>query len=174
MQRGGGSATYNEYERGDFIAGFSQINCICFSAKKFVVMPRIRRRNAYQNVPEFYRSRFVVCKYYSLSYYSIAAHVSRYPVTVNRIWNLWIPDSQKECRKGSQRPPIPNNREDRQLNRNALRDRTTTLRILSQKMRSFARQKCRHEQFKHVCSSMNCQYGEYTSSYWPIRYLLEW
>ncbi|GFY06956.1 transposable element Tcb2 transposase [Trichonephila clavipes] len=39
-----------------------------------------------------------------LSYHSIAAYVDRDPMTVSRIWNLWVQDGNTERRAGSQRP----------------------------------------------------------------------
>ncbi|PRD26599.1 UNVERIFIED_CONTAM: Potassium voltage-gated channel subfamily KQT member 1 [Trichonephila clavipes] len=52
----------------------------------------------------------IVC---GLSHRSITAHVGRDPMTVSRIWNLWVQDGNMERRAGSRRPPITSNREDR-------------------------------------------------------------
>lgn len=139
---GDSSDIYNVYKTRDLTAVFSYSISVStlFSAKKVVVMPRVRRRNDYQHVSDFDRGRIIAYRDCGLSYRNIAARVGRDPMTVSRIWNRWVQDNHTERHAGSQRPPITNSREDRHLIRMVTRDRTATSRTLSREMESFARQ----------------------------------
>ncbi|GFT09196.1 HTH_Tnp_Tc3_2 domain-containing protein [Trichonephila clavipes] len=64
-------------------------------------MSRVRSRNAYQHVSDFDKGRIVACRNWGSLYHSIAARVSREPMTVSRTWNQ---DGNTERRSGSQRP----------------------------------------------------------------------
>ncbi|GFX20070.1 HTH_Tnp_Tc3_2 domain-containing protein [Trichonephila clavipes] len=72
-------------------------------------MPPVRSRNAYQHIYDFDKGRIVAYRNCGLSYHSIAARVSRDPISVSRIWNRWVQDSNMERRAVSQRPPISSN-----------------------------------------------------------------
>ena len=65
----------------------SQIAFWLISWWKIVVMPLVRRRNAYQHVSNYDRVWTVVYHNCSLSYHAVAFCVGRDPVTVCRIWN---------------------------------------------------------------------------------------
>ncbi|GFX77988.1 HTH_Tnp_Tc3_2 domain-containing protein [Trichonephila clavipes] len=66
--------------------------------------------------------------------------VGRDPISVSRIWNRWVQDGNTERRAGSQRPPINSSQEHRHVTRRALMDRAATSRVMSQELRSLARQ----------------------------------
>ncbi|GFY07377.1 HTH_Tnp_Tc3_2 domain-containing protein [Trichonephila clavipes] len=74
-----------------------------------------------------------------LSYLTIDARVGQDPVTVSRIWNRWVQDSNTECHAGSQRPPFTTSGEDWHVTRMALLERAATSRALSEELWTFAR-----------------------------------
>ncbi|GFW51275.1 HTH_Tnp_Tc3_2 domain-containing protein [Trichonephila clavipes] len=61
-------------------------------------------------------------------------------MSVSKIWNPWPQDGNTECHAGSQWTPITNSREDRYVIHIALMDCAISLRALSQKLGTFARQ----------------------------------
>ena len=71
-------------------------------------MPRIGRRNAYQQVLEFDREKIVVYRECGLSVRDIARHTCRHTSTVMRIWNQRIADGHIERYIGSQRLSMTN------------------------------------------------------------------
>ena len=106
---------------------------------KVTVMPRVRKRNSYQHVIEFDRGRIRAYRDCGLSYGIIVTFVCRDPLTEFRIWSQWVQKSHRECLAEFQWTVIINSREDSYLTLMALLDRTSTSRILSQEMGSFAR-----------------------------------
>ncbi|GFW27046.1 hypothetical protein TNCV_92721 [Trichonephila clavipes] len=44
------------------------------------------------------QGRIITYRNCGLSYRVIAARVDRYPITISRIWNRWVQDSNTECR----------------------------------------------------------------------------
>ncbi|GFT56236.1 integrase catalytic domain-containing protein [Trichonephila clavipes] len=107
---------------------------------KNVPRPRGRSRRAYQHVSDFDKGRIVAYWNCSLLYHNIGACVGRFPMTVSRIWNRWVQDSNTERRCRSQRPPLTGSREDIHVTRMALMKRTAKSRALRQELGSFARQ----------------------------------
>ncbi|GFU73873.1 hypothetical protein TNCV_555011 [Trichonephila clavipes] len=76
-----------------------------------------------------------------------------------RIWNQWVAEGHTERDAKSPRPLKANTRENRQIVRSALPNRTTTSRPLVRKWAC-----SQHSYYplvicNDVCSSMNCQYG---------------
>ncbi|GFW81927.1 hypothetical protein TNCV_2886011 [Trichonephila clavipes] len=69
-------------------------------------------------------------------------------------------EGKTELRAGSQRPTITSSLEDRHVTHLTLMNRPAMLRILSQELGSFARQKCLHEQFDDVCNGMGSRLGD--------------
>ncbi|GFV26431.1 HTH_Tnp_Tc3_2 domain-containing protein [Trichonephila clavipes] len=117
------------------------------------MMPCVRSRIAYPPVSEFDKGRIVEYRNCGLSYHSIAARVGRGPMTVSRIWNRWVQDSNLECRAGSQQTPITNSHVIRMK-----MDRAVTLQALRQEFGSFTRQLVTAiEHFDDVCCSMDSQ-----------------
>ncbi|GFV61214.1 hypothetical protein TNCV_500061 [Trichonephila clavipes] len=55
-----------------------------------------------------------------------------------RIWDQWVTEGHTEWHAGSSRPPTIKAREDRQIGKLALQNRTTTTRTISQEMSMFA------------------------------------
>ncbi|GFS71664.1 HTH_Tnp_Tc3_2 domain-containing protein [Trichonephila clavipes] len=53
----------------------------------------------------------------SVAYHSKGAHADQDPLTVSRIWNRWVRDSNKEHGSGSQQFPITSSLEDRHVTR---------------------------------------------------------
>ena len=70
------------------------------------MMPRVRRRNTYQHVPDFDRGRITIYQDCGLSYSSIAALIGLDPMF--RVWNGWIKEDHMEHHTRSQRPAITN------------------------------------------------------------------
>ncbi|GFY06131.1 hypothetical protein TNCV_3108101 [Trichonephila clavipes] len=73
----------------------------------------------------------------SLSYRVIAVSVDRDPITVSRIWNGWLQNSNMECRAISQLSPTTSRREDRHVTRMVIMDREATSQALSHELKSF-------------------------------------
>ncbi|GFW64758.1 HTH_Tnp_Tc3_2 domain-containing protein [Trichonephila clavipes] len=91
-------------------------------------MPRVRSRKTYQHVSDFEKGRIVAYRDCGLSSRSIAPRVDRDLMTVSRIWNRWVQDSNTERRTESQR--LPTTRAEKTgMSRIALMDRTVTSRI---------------------------------------------
>lgn len=128
------------YIKGRLCSGFLIGKALCKVevCSEYRVMPRIRRRNAYQQVSEFDRGRIVAYRECGLSFRDIARRTGRHPTTVMRIWNQWVAEGHTERHAGSQRPPMTNAREDRHIVRSALQNRTTTSRTISQETGMFA------------------------------------
>ncbi|GFY32964.1 uncharacterized protein TNCV_2877131 [Trichonephila clavipes] len=55
-------------------------------------MPRVRSRNAYQHASDFDKGQIVAYRHCGLLHLSVAARVSRDPMTVSIIWNQWVQD----------------------------------------------------------------------------------
>ncbi|GFU85519.1 hypothetical protein TNCV_2952181 [Trichonephila clavipes] len=72
---------------------------------KAFVMPHVRCKNSYQHVSDFDEVRAVAYRYCCLSDQSIAARVSRDPMSVRRVGNRWLQDGNTEGRAGSQSVP---------------------------------------------------------------------
>ncbi|GFY06029.1 HTH_Tnp_Tc3_2 domain-containing protein [Trichonephila clavipes] len=142
-------------------------------------MPRVRSRNAYQHVSDFYKDQIVEYRDCGLSYHSNAVRVGRDPLTVGRIWTRWVQDGNTERRAGSKRSPITRSRKDRHVTRMTLMDRATTSLALSQESGSFAGQqaspgtirrrlqgnKCLQEQLDDVFCSMDSQLKDLDCGY---------
>ena len=73
----------------------------------------------------------------------------------DRLQNCWVQEDHIECFSGSQRPAITTNREDRHLTHMVVMERMTTSWAPSQEVGSFQENKCRHDQFDYVSSSMD-------------------
>ncbi|GFY00644.1 HTH_Tnp_Tc3_2 domain-containing protein [Trichonephila clavipes] len=74
------------------------------------------------------------CLRTGIAVYRIAARFGRDPMTVSRIYNRWVPDSNTERRAGSQRPPITSSQEDRHVTRMTLMHRAAKSRAPSQEI----------------------------------------
>ncbi|GFV45208.1 HTH_Tnp_Tc3_2 domain-containing protein [Trichonephila clavipes] len=65
-------------------------------------MPRVRSRNAYQQVSGFDKGQIVAYRNCGLPYHTIAARIGRDPMTVSRMWNQWVQNGNTKCRARSQ------------------------------------------------------------------------
>ncbi|GFT99955.1 HTH_Tnp_Tc3_2 domain-containing protein [Trichonephila clavipes] len=86
-------------------------------------MPHGRSRSAYQHVSDFDKGRIVVYRNYVLLYHSIDACVGGDPMTVSRVWNRWVQDSNTERRGRPQRILLTSCREDIHVTRMVLMER---------------------------------------------------
>ena len=104
--------------------------------RKIIVLLHVRRRNAYQYVSDFDKSRFLAYWSFNLSYHSIATPIGRDPMTIYRIFNRWVQESQTDQREESQRSIVTNSSEGRLLTDMVLMERMLS-QLLSQEMRSY-------------------------------------
>ena len=95
------------------------------------MIPRVKRKNAYQHASEFHRDQIIIYRDCCLSYCGIAACVGRDSMTVHRVQNRWVQEGHSECRVGSQLPSITNGLEGRHLASTTLMNHTATLRDLN-------------------------------------------
>ncbi|GFV85681.1 HTH_Tnp_Tc3_2 domain-containing protein [Trichonephila clavipes] len=100
-------------------------------------MPHVRSRKEYQNSSVFDKGRIVAYRDCGLSYRSIAARTGQDPMTICKIFNLWVQGGNSERRAGFQRPLSLAAKKTGMLQ--VLMGREASSRVLSQELGSFAR-----------------------------------
>ncbi|GFV06852.1 uncharacterized protein TNCV_1962731 [Trichonephila clavipes] len=123
-------ATSKRYLRlGDF-DDFKFGNCGFF--KKRSVMSRRKQRSAFDQVAEFDRGRIVAYRDCGLPFREIGSHVGRNQTTVMRICDRWIQEGTTDRCGRSHPPQCTTSREDMQIERMAVTDRSVTSRTVAQ------------------------------------------
>ncbi|GFX08106.1 transposable element Tcb1 transposase [Trichonephila clavipes] len=99
-------------------------------------MFRRKQRSAFDEVSEFDRGRIVAYRDCGLSFREIGSRVGRNQTTVMRICDRWMQEGTMD-RRGQLHPPQCNtSREDRQIVRMAVTDRSVTSRTIAQYIES--------------------------------------
>ncbi|GFX06341.1 uncharacterized protein TNCV_505601 [Trichonephila clavipes] len=131
-------ATSKRYLRlGDF-DDFKFGNCVCLLVffKKRSVMSRRKQRSAFDQVSEFDRGRIVDYRDCGLSFKEIGSRVGRNQTTVMRIFDRWMQEDTTDRRGRSHSPQCTTSRENRQIVRMAVRDRSVTSRTVAKHVES--------------------------------------
>ncbi|GFW70006.1 transposable element Tcb1 transposase [Trichonephila clavipes] len=124
-------ATSKRYLRlGDF-DDFKFGNCIFL-----VVLSKNDQRSAFDQVSKFDRGRIVAYRDCGLSFREIGSRVGRNQTTVMRICDRWMQEGTMDRRGQSHPPQCTTSREDRQIVRMAVTDRSVTLRTVAQHIES--------------------------------------
>ncbi|GFT24698.1 transposable element Tcb1 transposase [Trichonephila clavipes] len=95
-------------------------------------MSRRKQRSAFDQVSEFDRGRIVAYLDCGLSFRKIGSRVGRNQTTVMRICDRWIQEGTTDRRGRSHPPQCTISREDRQIVRMAVTDRSVTSRTVAQ------------------------------------------
>ncbi|GFX02692.1 transposable element Tcb1 transposase [Trichonephila clavipes] len=99
-------------------------------------MSRRKQRSAFDQVSEFDRGRIVDYRDCGLSFREIGSRVGRNQTTVIRICDRWMQDGTTDRRGRSHPPQCTTSREDRQIVRIAVTDRSITSRTVAQHIES--------------------------------------
>ncbi|GFV25440.1 transposable element Tcb1 transposase [Trichonephila clavipes] len=99
-------------------------------------MFRRKQRSAFDEVSEFDRGRTVAYRDCGLSFREIGSHVGRNQTTVMRICDCWMQEGTTDRRGRSHPPQCTTSREDRQIVRMAVTDRSVTSRTVAQHIES--------------------------------------
>ncbi|GFS88920.1 hypothetical protein TNCV_5037801 [Trichonephila clavipes] len=102
------------------------------------VMPRIRRNNAYHQVPEFDRDRIPAYREKEIPYRDIFYPSDRNPNATMQTWNQSVPEGHTKRHAGSPLPTLTKDRENRHIGNSALQKSTTSSRTISQETDMFA------------------------------------
>ncbi|GFV52733.1 HTH_Tnp_Tc3_2 domain-containing protein [Trichonephila clavipes] len=131
-------ATSKRYLRlGDF-DDFKSNNCVflgVFFKKRSVTFHR-KQRSAFDQVSEFDRGRIVAYRDCELSFREIGSRVGRNQTTVMRICDRWMQEGKTDRRGRSHPPQCTTSREDRQIVRMTVTDRSVTSRTVAQHIES--------------------------------------
>ncbi|GFX55798.1 transposable element Tcb1 transposase [Trichonephila clavipes] len=95
-------------------------------------MSRGKQRSAFDQVSEFDRGGIVAYRDCGLSFREIGSRVGRNQTTVMRICGRWMQEGTTDRRGRSHPPQCTSSREDRQIVRMAVTDRSVTSRIVAQ------------------------------------------
>ncbi|GFW47674.1 transposable element Tcb1 transposase [Trichonephila clavipes] len=98
-------------------------------------MSRRKQRSAFDQVSEFDRGRIVAYQHCGLSFRKIGSRVGRNQ-TVMRICDRWMQKGTTNRRGRSHPPQCTISREDRQIGRMAVTDRSVTSRTIAQHIES--------------------------------------
>lgn len=131
-------ATSKRYLRlGDF-DDFKFGNCVFLVvfSKKRSIMPRRKQRSFFDQVSEFDRGRIVAYRDCGLSFREIGSRVGRNQTTVMRICDRWMQEGTTDRRVRSHPPQCTTSRDDRQIVRMAVTDRSATSRTIAQHIQS--------------------------------------
>ncbi|GFS95710.1 transposable element Tcb1 transposase [Trichonephila clavipes] len=93
-------------------------------------MSRRKQRSAFDQVTEFDRGRIVAYRDCGLCFRKIGSRVGRNQTTVMRIFDRWMQESTTDQRGRSHPPQCSTSREDKQIVRIAVMDRSVTSRTL--------------------------------------------
>ncbi|GFX37294.1 transposable element Tcb1 transposase [Trichonephila clavipes] len=99
-------------------------------------MSRRKQRSAFDQVSEFDRGRIVTYRDCGLSFREISSRVGRNQTTVMRICDRWLQEGTTDRRGRSHLPQFSTSREDRQIVRMAVTDRSITSRTVAQQIKS--------------------------------------
>ncbi|GFV55044.1 transposable element Tcb1 transposase [Trichonephila clavipes] len=99
-------------------------------------MSRRKQRSAFDQVSEFDRGRIVAYRDCGLSFREIGSRVGRNQTTVMRICDRWMQVGTTDRRGRSHPPQCTTSREDRQIVRMAVTDRSVTSRNVAQHIES--------------------------------------
>ncbi|GFX80619.1 transposable element Tcb1 transposase [Trichonephila clavipes] len=99
-------------------------------------MSRRKQRSAFDQVCKFDRGRIVAYRDCGSSFRKIGSRVGRNQTTVMRICDRWMQQGTTDRRGRSHPPQCNTSREDRQIVRMAVTDRSVTSRILAQHIES--------------------------------------
>ncbi|GFT87096.1 transposable element Tcb1 transposase [Trichonephila clavipes] len=99
-------------------------------------MSRRKQRLAFDQVSKFDRGRMVAYRDCGLSFRKIGSHVGRNQATVMRICDRWMQEGTTDRRGRSHPPQCTTSREDRQIVRMAVTDRSVTSRTVAQHIES--------------------------------------
>ncbi|GFS98951.1 transposable element Tcb1 transposase [Trichonephila clavipes] len=99
-------------------------------------MSRRKQRSAFDQASEFDRGRIVAYRDCVLSFRKIGSRVGRNQTTVIRICDRWMQNGTTERRGQSHPPQSTTSRENRQIVRMAVTDRSVTSRIVAQHIES--------------------------------------
>ncbi|GFW80376.1 transposable element Tcb1 transposase [Trichonephila clavipes] len=97
-------------------------------------MSRRKQRSASDQVSEFDRGRIVAYRDCGLSFRKIRSRVGRNQTTVMRICDRWMQEGTTDRRGRSHPPQSTTSREDRQIVRMAMTDRSVTSRTIEQRI----------------------------------------
>ncbi|GFT85330.1 transposable element Tcb1 transposase [Trichonephila clavipes] len=100
------------------------------------VISRRKQRSAFDQVSEFDRGRIVAYRDSGLPFREIGSRVGRNQKTVMRIWDRWMQEGTTDLRGRSYPPQCNTSREDRQIVRMAVMDRSVTSRVIAQHIES--------------------------------------
>ncbi|GFU05251.1 transposable element Tcb1 transposase [Trichonephila clavipes] len=100
------------------------------------IVSRRKQRSAFDQVSEFDRGRIVAYQDCGLSFGEIGSRVGRKQTTVMRIWDRWMQEGTSDRRGQSHPPQCTTSREDRQIVRMAVTDRSVTSRTVAQHIES--------------------------------------
>ncbi|GFV54919.1 transposable element Tcb1 transposase [Trichonephila clavipes] len=95
-------------------------------------MSRRKQRSAFNQVSEFDRGRIVAYRDCRLSFREIGSRVGRNRTIVMRICDHWMQEGTTDRRGRSHPPQCTTSREDRQIGRMAVTDRSVTSRTVAQ------------------------------------------
>ncbi|GFU87637.1 transposable element Tcb1 transposase [Trichonephila clavipes] len=95
-------------------------------------MSRRKQRSTSDQVSKFDRGRIVAYRGCGLSFREIGSRVGRNQTTVMRICDLWMQKGTTDRRGRSHSPQSTTSREDRQIVRMAVTDRSVTSRTVAQ------------------------------------------
>ncbi|GFW01717.1 transposable element Tcb1 transposase [Trichonephila clavipes] len=99
-------------------------------------MSRKKLRSAFDQVSEFGRGRIVAYRDCGLSFREIGSRLGRKQTTVMRIYDCWMQAGTTDGRGRLHPPPCTTSREDRQIVRMAVTDRSVTSRTTAQHIES--------------------------------------
>ncbi|GFW77279.1 transposable element Tcb1 transposase [Trichonephila clavipes] len=99
-------------------------------------MSRRKQRSVFDQVPEFNRGRIVTYRDCGLFFWEIGSHDGRNQITVIQICDRWMQEGTTDRRGRSHPPQCTTSREDRQIVRMAVTDRSVTSRTVAQHIES--------------------------------------
>ncbi|GFW06626.1 transposable element Tcb1 transposase [Trichonephila clavipes] len=99
-------------------------------------MSRRKQRSAFDQVSEFDRGRIVAYRDCGLSFREICSRVGRNQTTVMRICERWMQEGTTDRRGRSHPPQCTTSREERQIERMAVKDSSITSRTIAQHIES--------------------------------------
>ncbi|GFT55007.1 transposable element Tcb1 transposase [Trichonephila clavipes] len=100
------------------------------------VLSRRKQQSAFDQVSEFDRGRIVAYQDCGISVREIGSRVGRKQTTVMRIYNRWMQEGTTDQRGRSHPRQCTTSREDRQIVRMAVTDRSVTSRTVAQHIES--------------------------------------
>lgn len=99
-------------------------------------MPSSKQRSSFDQVSEFDRGRIVAYRECGLSFREIGSRVGRNQTTVMRICDRWMQEGTTDRRVRSHPPQCTTSRDDRNIVRMAVKDRSVTSRTIAQHIQS--------------------------------------